>query len=413
MKNYNVEISAPVGSFESMVAAAQAGCNSIYFGVSDFNLRSNSSYNFHLKDLKKISSFCKKNNIQSYLTLNSILYDNEIKKVKNIIYKAIDEQIDGIIVSDQSLLNFLKTLPVKTHLSTQLNISNFETIKFYSEFADVIVLARELSLAQISYISKQIDKNNLLGKSGEKIKLEVFVHGALCMSISGKCFLSEHVHSSSANRGKCLQNCRRQYTIYDDLNNSYVLENSYILSAKDLCTISILDRIIKTNVKILKIEGRGRSPEYVKTVVSAYRDAINFINNNEFNENNIKFLMEKLEQVYNRGYWTGHYLSENITNWNTDVSGSKSKMVKEYIGDFVNYYKKSKIAEFVVKSGMIESGDSVLIIGPKTGVIELQIDEIMVDGNFSDIVNKNQHFTFKCNSFLRSTDKIYKVVKRN
>ncbi|NLJ07899.1 MAG: U32 family peptidase [Sphingobacteriales bacterium] len=412
MKNFNVEIAAPVGSFEGLMAAIQGGADSIYFGIDSLNLRSASSFNFKLSDIKKISKICNNHGIKNYLTLNSIIYDEEIKKAKKIIDYSKDF-INGIIVSDCSLLEYLKNLSLPVHLSTQLNISNLESLKFFSQYCDVIVLARELSLKQISFISRQIKKHNIKGKSGNIIKLEVFIHGALCMSFSGKCFLSEHTHGKSANRGECLQNCRRPYSIIDDQNNIFKLDNPYILSAKDLSTLSILDKIVKTSVSILKIEGRGRSPEYVKTVVSTYNKALSLINNNSFDRISIQKLNEDLSSVYNRGYWTGHYLSEFVSDWNTDVSGSKSKVIKEYIGDVTNYFRKNSVVEIFVNNSQIVNNDKLLIIGNKTGVVELKIAEIWFENSIILKAEKGNKITLKCNEIVRKNDKVYKIVSRN
>jgi len=412
MAQKDIELLAPVGSFEALSASINSGANSVYFGVGSLNMRSKSSFNFNLNDIRKVSSICKKNNIKCYLALNSVMYDQDKTLVKKIIKKSLDNNIDALIVSDPSILNYTQNLPIDIHLSTQLNISNLEGVKFWSKYANIMVLARELSLKQIKYITNQIDKQNILGKSDKKIRIEVFIHGALCMSISGKCFLSTHLHNTSANRGECFQICRKPFNIIDDQGLELTLDNPYILSPKDLCTLPIIKEILNSNVSVLKIEGRGRSPEYVSNVVRAYRKAIDLCTVNKLSTSTINELMLDLQDVYNRGFWTGHYLGENNSSWNTNVGGSKSNSYKVYVGRIVKYFKKAQVAEFIIEAGKLAEGDDILIIGPTTGAEKIITNEIYLNENKVEIAEKGSGFTFKVPFIVRPSDKIYKINKR-
>jgi len=412
MKYNDIEILAPVGSYESLAASIQGGANSVYFGIGHLNMRSRSSVNFKINDLSKISKICQEKNIKSYLALNTIMYDKDLTLMKKIVNSAIKSGINAIIVSDQSILNYTIDKPIHVHLSTQLNISNFETLKFYSKYSDVAVLARELNLNQIKQIGNQIKRTELHGKSGQPYKIEVFVHGALCMAVSGKCFLSHHIDNASANRGECYQVCRREFKVVDDQKNEIVLHNNYILSPKDLATLPFIDKIINSNVKILKIEGRGRSPEYVKTVVNVYRQAIDAINANCFTLEVKQNLMNKLATVYNRGFWSGHYLGENLDNWQTNAGGSKSNNYKFYVGKIKKYFKKINVAEALIEAGELSIGDEILIIGPTTGIEEFIVENLVYENKDVIRVTKGNTITFKINRLLRPSDKIYKLKKR-
>lgn len=409
MRSDKIEITAPVGSFESLAAAVQAGADSVYFGIENLNMRSRSSINFTLKDLKKIVSLCSENNINCYLTLNTVIYDEDIAQMKSIIDAAKENKISAVIVSDQAAINYAFKKGVPVHLSTQMNISNFETVRFYSKYADAVVLARELSLDQISKISNQIEKEKITGRSGNLILLEVFIHGALCMSISGKCFMSLHMYNASANRGACYQLCRRAYKVTGEDGEEYLIDNNYIMSPKDLCTIGFLDKIIDSGVSILKIEGRGRSPEYVKTTTEVYKDAVRSINEGFYSSDKIDLYRKKLDAVFNRGFWDGHYFGDSIENWNTDVAGSKATEKKVYLAKARNYFKKIGIGEFQMETGSLFVGDTIYIIGPTTGVIKTYITELRVDDKPVNQVNKGDLFSTPIEKMVRPSDKLYGV----
>jgi len=409
--NYNeIEILAPVGSFESLSAAIQAGADSIYFGIENLNMRSRSSKKFTINDIYKISSICKENNVRTYITLNTIIYDNDIELLTTIIKEVKKAEINAIIATDHSVLSLSRQYSIPVHASTQINISNLESVKFFSNFCDVMVLARELSLEQIKYITTSIKKQKIIGPSGNLVSIEVFIHGALCMAISGKCFLSQHTHNASANRGACYQNCRRNYKIIDDQGTELIVDNNYILSPKDLNTIGFLDKIIQSGVKFLKIEGRGRSAEYVYTVVSCYKEAILAIHSGKYNQSLIDSLNQKLSGVFNRGFWEGHYLGKKISDWNSNTYGSKTTFRKEYLGKGVKYFKQIKVAEFVMESGILSVGDIILVIGPTTGVLELKINELRKDDKSVYFVSKGDHFSIPSDSTIRNSDSFYKKV---
>lgn len=406
-----IELMAPAGNFESLQAAIDYGADSIYFGVDQLNMRACSSINFTIQDLDEIAYRCNINKIHSYLALNTIIYDHDLSIVKTLINKSKKAGISAVIAMDQAVIHYAKEIGIKLHISTQLNITNIETVKFYSLFADTMVLSRELSLNQIKKIIEQIKKEKIKGPSGDLIKIEIFGHGALCMAISGKCYLSLHSYNSSANRGACKQNCRRKYTVIDkDTGFDLEIDNEHIMSAKDLCTISFLDKIIHSGINILKIEGRARSPEYVAVTTSCYREAIDSINNNTFNEKKIIYLSDKLKSVYNRGFWSGYYLGQNLGEW-ASVNGSISTQKKIYIGKGRHYYPKVNIGEFLIETYQIKIGDKILVIGPKTGVKELIILSIMVNDKLTNTAYKGQICTIPVKFNIFSSDKIYKIIK--
>jgi putative protease len=406
-----MEILAPAGSYESLQAAIQSGANSVYFGIDKLNMRSRSSFNFNLDDLKQISQLCRQNNVKTYITLNTVMYEEDIPTMHEIVDAAIDNSIDAIIASDQSVINYVHNKNIALHLSTQINISNIESVKFYAHFADVVVLARELNLEQIGQISRAIKDQNICGPSGNLVKIEVFGHGALCMAVSGKCFLSEHLHKKSANRGACYQVCRREFKVADDKGVELKLENNYILSPKDLCTIGFLDEIMSAGISILKIEGRGRSPEYVSKVVSSYKRAIEAIQKNEYTSELKSGLLDDLKKVFNRGFWEGHFLGKNLEEWTTDIHGSKASHKKEYLGKGVKYFKKIQVAEFIMESGSLEVGDNVFVIGPTTGVLEILIKDLWFENKSVSRVTKGNHFSLKIPQIIRNSDKLYKQIK--
>lgn len=401
---------APVGSYESLMAAIQGGADSVYFGVEQLNMRAKSTNNFTTDDLQQIVKICKKNNIKSYLAVNTIIYDHDVRLMKQLVDIAQASGVMAIIASDQAVINYASTKGVELHISTQVNISNIETLKFYAHFADVMVLARELSLKQVAKITAAIEKEQITGPSGKLIRVEIFAHGALCMAISGKCYLSLHEQNSSANRGACLQTCRKSY-IVTEKESGYELEidNEYIMSPKDLCTIGFVDKILNAGVKVLKIEGRARPAEYVKTVCDCYNDAIDACIDGTYAKEKIKNWEEKLATVFNRGFWDGYYLGRKIGEWSKDY-GSKATKTKEYIGKGTNYFSKLKVAEFQIQSGSLKVGDEILITGLTTGVIQTHVQEIRVDMKNTDEAHKGQTISVPISEKVRRADKLYKVV---
>lgn len=413
MKRSDINLMAPVGSYESLMSAIQAGADSVYFGVGKLNMRSRSANNFTLEDLKKIAEICNDNNVQSYLTLNTVIYDKEISEMHEAVKAAKENGLTAIIAADISVIQYCRSIDMEVHASTQLNISNTEAAKFYGQFCDVLVTARELNMEQVSEITRQIKEQNITGPSGELLKIEIFIHGALCMAISGKCYLSLHEFNKSANRGACYQTCRRAYTVKDK-ETGYELEvdNEYIMSPKDLKTIDFLDKILDAGVRVLKIEGRARSAEYVKTVVSAYDAAISAIADGNFTPENIEKWNEELKSVFNRGFWDGYYQGQKIGEW-ADNYGSESTKIKHYIGKGMNYFDKIKVADFLVESGELNVGDEILIIGPTTGVVEHTISEMRVNDKLVSTATKGSRCSFKINALVRRRDKLYKLVDRD
>ncbi|HRR15376.1 MAG TPA: peptidase U32 family protein [Bacteroidales bacterium] len=414
MKRHQVEISAPAGSWASLTAAVQGNADSVYFGAEQFNMRASSSENFSLSDLPEIVSFCKSHGIKCYLALNIVIYDDEINKMKKIIDTAAKSGISAIIATDQSVINYAFSKGLEVHLSTQLNITNTDTLKFYSQWADVAVLARELSLEQIKKISDEIKKRKICGPSGKPFRIEIFAHGALCMAISGKCYLSLHEYNKSANRGLCNQVCRRSYIVTDkETGFELEIDNQYIMSAKDLCTIGFLDRIIEAGAEILKIEGRARSPEYVRTVTSCYDEALRAIEQGTYTPENIKKWTERLSTVFNRGFWDGYYLGRKMGEW-TNKYGSSATMKKTYIGKITNYYNKIGVAEIKLENGDLSIGDTILIIGPTTGALEYRVEEIRDSEHMiTEKALKGTFCSIKTDHYLRRSDKVYKWEERN
>ncbi len=405
-----VELMAPAGNFESLMAGIHAGANSVYFGVDQLNMRARATMNFTLGDLEEIAEICQKHDVKSYLTLNTIIYDHDLSIIKTVTDKALEVGITAIIASDQAVINYCHQAGMEVHISTQVNVTNFETVKFYSHFADVMVLSRELSLNQVKKITSEIEKQQIKGPSGNLIEIEIFGHGALCMAVSGKCYLSLHTQNSSANRGACIQNCRRPY-IVTDKESGYELEidNEYIMSPKDLCTINFLDQVVDSGIKVLKIEGRGRAPEYVQTTIACYREALDAIAEGTYTTDKVNAWMDRLATVYNRGFWSGYYLGQELGEW-TDASGSKATQKKIYIAKGQHYYGKTNIAEFKVEAQNIKQGDTILITGPTTGVIQMEMPAFMVDDAFATEAKRGEIITFKLDERIRNTDKLYKLV---
>lgn len=401
---------APVGSYESLMAAIQAGADAVYFGVENLNMRSHSSINFTLDDLEKIVSICREHEIKSYLTLNIIIYDKDIQQMKDVVDRAKASGISAIIASDIAVINYAREQDVEIHISTQANVCNIEAVKFYSRFADVMVLARELNLDQVCRIHEAIEKEGIKGPSENLVRIEMFVHGALCQAVSGKCYLSLHEKNYSANRGKCLQTCRKAYVVTDK-ETGYELEidNEYIMSPKDLCTIHFLNKMVDAGVRVMKIEGRARGPEYVKTTVSCYHDALNSIADGTYTPEKIEKWKQELSTVFNRGFWDGYYLGQKLGEW-SNVYGSKATKRKVYLGKGTNYFSKLKVAEFYMETGTLKTGDEILIIGPTTGVIQTTVKEIRVDLKNVNEVSKGKSFSIPLDSLVRRSDKLYKLV---
>jgi len=410
MRYNDIEVMAPVGSYESLSAAIKGGCNSVYFGIEQLNMRARSSNNFTTEDLVKIADICKKNKIKSYITLNTVLYDHDITLMRTIIDAAKNSGISAVIVSDHAAMNYAKKIEYPVHISTQANISNIETVEFYANYADVMVMARELSLQQVGSIASEVERRNITGPSGKNVEVEVFAHGALCMAVSGKCYLSLHSHNSSANRGACIQNCRREYTVIDkDEDIELDIDNEYIMSAKDLATIDFLDKVLDAGVKVLKIEGRGRSADYVYTTVKCYREAVDSILDGSYNSDKIKVWKEKLSTVYNRGFWDGYYLGRKMGEW-SNAYGSKATTKKIFLGKGVKYFSKAKVGEFFLETHSLKKGDNILVTGPTTGIIETSINEIRVDDKSVDEAHKGEYFSIRIDETIRASDKIYKIV---
>jgi putative protease len=411
MNRKDFEIMAPAGSYESLMGAIQGGADSVYFGTGQLNMRAGSSNNFSLDDLRKIACICSENGLKSYLTVNVVVYDHEIPRMQEMIDAARDSGVSAIIASDLSAINYAFSKEVEVHLSTQLNISNTEALKFYSRWADVVVLARELNLDQVKHIYENIRDQDIRGPGGEQVRIEMFVHGALCMAISGKCYLSLHENNASANRGNCYQTCRKAY-IVTEKESGYQLEidNEFIMSPKDLCTIGFIDKMADSGVRVFKIEGRARSAEYVKVVSSCYAEAVKSLCEGNYTEEKITRWREKLSTVFNRGFWDGYYLGQKLGEWNTRYGSSAVKR-KVYLGKVTNYFRKLGVAEIKLENGDLAKGESILILGPTTGMIEHTVEEIRVDLKETVKASKGELCSIRISDILRRSDKIYKWVE--
>ncbi len=402
---------SPAGDFESLQAALDNGADSVYFGVEQLNMRARATINFTMEDLPEIARRCKEKNVRTYLTLNTIIYDHDLSVVKTLLNKAKEAGLTAVIAMDQAVIAYARQIGMEVHISTQINITNIETVRFYSLFADTMVMSRELSLNQVKKICQQIEKEQIKGPSGNLVEVEIFGHGALCMAVSGKCYLSLHSHNSSANRGACKQNCRRKYTVIDQESGFEIeLDNEYMMSPKDLCTIDFLDQLVDTGVKVLKIEGRGRAPEYVATTTKCYREAIDAVADGTYNIEKVADWMKRLETVYNRGFWSGYYLGQKLGEW-TDSSGSKATQKKVYIGKGQHFFPKTNIAVFLIESFDVRVGDKILIQGPTTGSQEMVVEDMRVDKKEGALTaEKSDLVTFKTNFKVRPSDKLYKIV---
>ena len=403
------EIMAPVGSRESLAAAIQAGADSIYFGIENLNMRARSASTFSIDDLKEIARTCGEHGMKSYLTVNTIIYDQDIPLMRTIIDAAHEAGISAIIAADVAVMTYARSIGQEVHLSTQLNISNTEALRFYAQFADVVVLARELNLEQVAEIHRAIVEEHICGPSGQPVRIEMFCHGALCMAVSGKCYLSLHQMNHSANRGACMQVCRRSYLVRDKETDAELeIDNQYIMSPKDLKTIHFLNKMMDAGVRVFKIEGRARGPEYVRTVVECYKEAIRAYLDGTFTDEKIEDWNRRLATVFNRGFWDGYYLGQRLGEW-THHYGSDATERKIYVGKGVKYFSNLGVAEFLVEAAELNAGDKLLVTGPTTGALFLTADEMRVDLRPVPTVHKGEHFSIKCNK-IRPSDKLYKLV---
>ena len=403
------EIMAPVGSRESLAAAIQAGADSIYFGIENLNMRARSASVFTIDDLKDIARTCNEHGMKSYLTVNTIIYDQDIALMRTIIDAAHAAGISAIIAADVAVMTYARSIGQEVHLSTQLNISNVEALRFYAQFADVVVLARELNLEQVAEIHKAIVDENICGPSGQPVRIEMFCHGALCMAVSGKCYLSLHQMNHSANRGACMQVCRRSYIVRDKETDAELeIDNQYIMSPKDLKTIHFLNKMMDAGVRVFKIEGRARGPEYVRTVVECYQEAIQAYMEGTFTDEKVEDWNRRLAMVFNRGFWDGYYLGQRLGEW-THHYGSAATERKIYVGKGVKYFPNIGVAEFLVEAAELNVGDKLLVTGPTTGALFLTADEMRVDLKPVNTVHKGEHFSIKCDR-IRPSDKLYKLV---
>jgi putative protease len=410
-KRTDIDLMAPVGSYESLMAAIQAGSNSIYFGIEQLNMRARSSNNFTFDDLRKIVSICEEHNVKTYLTVNTIIYDEEMEKMHKVVDAAAENHVTAIIASDIAVMQYARSKGVEVHASTQLNISNIEAVAFFAQFCDVMVTARELSLEQVKYITEQIRQRDIRGPKGELVKIEIFCHGALCMAVSGKCYLSLHEYNHSANRGACLQACRRAYRVTDiESGDELEIDNKYIMSPKDLCTIGFVNKIIDAGVSVLKIEGRARSCEYVKTVVECYDQALNSCFDGTYNREKIDGWKKRLETVFNRGFWDGYYMGQRLGEW-SEVYGSRATKTKVYLGKVLNFFSKINVAEIKLETAEeLNVGDEILITGTTTGALQQTVDEIREDLKPVPKVVQGSLFSIKTNDVVRRGDKLYRIV---
>ena len=407
MNRKDFEIMAPVGCYESLHAAINAGADAVYFGVEGLNMRARSSVNFTLDDLRRIASICDEAGVKTYLTVNTIIYDNEIAKCHDVIDAVKESGISAIIASDIAAISYARKIGVEVHISTQVNVSNIEAVRFYSQWADVMVLARELSLEQVSSIHRAIEEENICGPRGEKIRLEMFCHGALCMAVSGKCYLSLHEMNSSANRGACTQICRRGYRVTDiETGDQLEIENKYIMSPKDLKTIHFLNKMIDAGVSVFKIEGRARGPEYVALTVQAYSEAIQSICDGSFTDEKIAHWNESLSRVFNRGFWDGYYMGQRLGEWSSKYGSSATK-AKRYIAKGVRYFPKLGVGEFLMEAGELHPGDEIVITGTDTGAIIMKVDELRLEYDPVQTVRKGDSFSMKVPRKIRPSDRMY------
>jgi len=411
MELSDFEIMAPVGSRDSLAAALKAGAGSVYFGVEQLNMRSHSANHFTIDDLREIAATCSEHGVKSYLTVNTIIYGEDLELMHQIVDAAKEAKITAIIASDVAVMTYCRQKGVEVHLSTQLNISNIEALKFYAQFADVVVLARELNLDQVADIYRQIEEQHITGPSGELVRIEMFCHGALCMAISGKCYMSLDNTGRSANRGACMQICRRSYIVTDrETGTELEIDNKYIMSPKDLKTIRFIDRMMKSGVRVFKIEGRARGPEYVLTVVQCYREAIQSVLDDTFTEEKKDLWDERLATVFNRGFWDGYYQGQLLGEWNKNY-GSNATERKQYIGKGVKYFSRLGVAEFTVEADTFSVGDKMLITGPTTGALYVTVNEIHDDDSSIQTAQQGTRVSIKVPEKVRPSDKLFKIIQ--
>lgn len=407
------EIMAPVGSHDSLAAALKAGADSVYFGIEKLNMRAHSASAFTIDDLREIAATCNAQGVKTYLTVNTIIYGEDIPLMHEIVDAAKEAGISAVIASDVAVMTYCNRIGQEVHLSTQLNISNIEALKFYAQFADVVVLARELNLDQVAEIYQQIEEQHICGPSGEQIRIEMFCHGALCMAISGKCYMSLDNTGRSANRGECMQICRRSYLVTDrETGIELEIDNKYIMSPKDLKTVRFIDRMMKSGVRVFKIEGRARGPEYVKTVVECYKEAIQSVLDGTFTEEKKDEWDERLATVFNRGFWDGYYQGQRLGEWNSHY-GSCATERKVYVGKGMKYFSKLGVAEFSCEACEFSVGDKMLITGPTTGALYVTVEEIHDDTHAVTTAQKGTRVSFKVPEKVRPSDKLFKIIKNN
>ena len=398
---------APVGSWESLVAAVQGGADAIYFGIEGLNMRAKSANNFTIDDMRRIARYCHENGLKSYLTVNTVVFDNDLSLMRSIVDAAKEAQVSAIIAADMATILYARSIDVEVHISTQVNVSNSEAVRFYSQFADAMVLAREVDLEQVSHIHDTIVRDDIRGPHGDLVRIEMFCHGALCMAVSGKCYLSLHETGASANRGACRQICRRSYTVRDrETGDELDIENQYIMSPKDLKTIHFMNKMIDAGVRVLKIEGRARGPEYVRTAVSCYNEAINACLDGTFSDEKVAEWDERLSRIFNRGFWNGYYLGQRLGEW-TSKYGSSATRVKVYATKGQRYFSNIGVAEFLMEAGELHVGDEIIITGPTTGAIPMTLTEIRVDLKPVEKTVKGERFSIKVAEKIRPSDKLY------
>jgi len=411
MRKKQIELLAPVGSFDSLQAAIKGGADAIYFGVEQLNMRTRSAQSFYLSDIKEVSGICKRNGIKAYITLNTVMYEHDMQLLQMILKEAKKAKIDAVIAADFAVIEYCSQHGIPLHISTQANVSNIESVKFFSRFADVIVLARELTLKQVKEIADEIKRKKIKGPSGELVKIEIFVHGALCMAVSGKCYLSLHTQHASANRGACVQNCRRPYIVKDaETGEELMVDNEYIMSPKDLCTIDILDQVMESGAEVLKIEGRTKGAEYVQVVTQCYREAIESVNDGTYSRGKVVEWKREMEKVYNRGFWEGYYLGRKLGEW-TPHPGSAATEKKIYIGKGTKYYPKILVGEFILESGSLKAGDTLMVIGPKCGMVKEIVTKLIINGISGKEAVKGDKITFPFATKITPADKLYKIVE--
>ena len=413
MNRKDFEIMAPVGSYESLHAAIAAGADAVYFGIGGLNMRSRSSVNFTLDDLRAIAAECREHGVKTYLTLNIVLYDNDLEAARATVDAALEAGISAIIAADMAIILYARSVGMEVHMSTQVNITNYEALKFYSQWADVMVLARELNMDQVAEIHRRMVAEDLRGPSGRPVAIEMFCHGALCMAVSGKCYLSLDNLGRSANRGQCMQVCRRSYTVRDrETGVELDVDNKYIMSPKDLKTIGFLDRMVAAGVRVFKIEGRARSAEYVDTVVRCYKEALASIVDGTYCQEKVQEWDERLATVFNRGFWDGYYLGQKLGEWSAEY-GSSATERKEYVGKGLKYFSRLGVGEFFIEAGELHPGDRVLVVGPTTGAVYVDVSEIHLDKGAAPVAKKGDRAAIAVPVKIRPSDKLYKIVKRH